>query len=315
MYGCVHMCEESVDAWKNFTKSAVKFLDMYRSLLDTYVLDFFTEDLWFQLNPQWTVILETLTPCQLADFLCRDAALKQRQVWPLSLQALRATAFAYTLPRKPVSSPAPFTNYLKQQIQDDNKVETECDGNNILESDSNFKVDSESKSPSVSMMNVLTVFHTNNIDSNVTNKCSEALSKRQNSNNTSVVDTVANNSCVVDTVVNNSCVVDTVANNSCVVDTVVNNSCVVDTVANNSCVVDTRADKDSTYCDSHQHSIHEESCDIQISNKNKSTIKSQLKLCETFETSTSGKDSVKLIQPIQQVCVNWGDTTSELSAE
>lgn len=39
----------------------------------------------------------------------------QQKVWPLSLLALRASCSAYTLPRKPVTSAEPFTDYIKQQ--------------------------------------------------------------------------------------------------------------------------------------------------------------------------------------------------------
>lgn len=39
----------------------------------------------------------------------------QQKVWPLSLLALRASCSAYTLPRKPVTSAEPFTEYIKQQ--------------------------------------------------------------------------------------------------------------------------------------------------------------------------------------------------------
>ncbi|XP_066983035.1 methyltransferase-like protein 25B [Macrobrachium rosenbergii] len=113
MVQSIGITKDNVDVWKEFLKNSVKFVEMYRSLLDTYVLDFFTEDLWNHIKPGWREVLIELTPSQLADFLC-DNALRQEKVWPLSLQALRASAFAYTLPRKSVTTDASFKAYLRR---------------------------------------------------------------------------------------------------------------------------------------------------------------------------------------------------------
>ncbi|XP_047468711.1 methyltransferase-like protein 25B [Penaeus chinensis] len=112
-YVCLR--HDNVETWKDFTRNAIKLLDLYRHLLDTYVLDFFTRDLWSKLNPSWREVLDTITSRNLADFLSNNKTFSQQKVWPLSLLALRASCSAYTLPRKPVTSAEPFTGYIKQQ--------------------------------------------------------------------------------------------------------------------------------------------------------------------------------------------------------
>ncbi|KAG7156602.1 RRNAD1-like 1 [Homarus americanus] len=187
----VHLNQKNVGAWKDFTKSAVMFLDLYRNLLDTYVLDFFTEDLWSRLNPEWATVLDTLTPCELADFLSRDGALKQKTVWPLSLVALRATAFTYTLPRRSVSSTDPFTDYLNQQLQKTERLsgssdnnEMKCDVKSTLNENVNWKIDVRMKSPPVEM-DLPSIVHTD-VDLNAAVKYTKTLSTRQSINNDSV---------------------------------------------------------------------------------------------------------------------------------
>ncbi|XP_042203507.1 protein RRNAD1-like [Homarus americanus] len=274
----VHLNQKNVGAWKDFTKSAVMFLDLYRNLLDTYVLDFFTEDLWSRLNPEWATVLDTLTPCELADFLSRDGALKQKTVWPLSLVALRATAFTYTLPRRSVSSTDPFTDYLNQQLQKTERLsgssdnnEMKCDVKSTLNENVNWKIDVRMKSPPVEM-DLPSIVHTD-VDLNAAVKYTKTLSTRQSINNDSVA--------------------------------VMKEEC-------------------SDSCGSQHCIVYKESPEIQKTEKNKNInegederVSSPLSVCQPHKACRSDQsttDSRKLIHPIQQMSVSWGDAASELSA-
>ncbi|XP_068212671.1 uncharacterized protein [Palaemon carinicauda] len=75
--------------------------------------DFFSEDLWNRIKSTWREVLIELTPSQIADFLS-DKHVRQKKVWPLSLQAFRVSAFTYALPRKPVTSDASFKDYVRK---------------------------------------------------------------------------------------------------------------------------------------------------------------------------------------------------------
>ncbi|KAK8380525.1 hypothetical protein O3P69_016841 [Scylla paramamosain] len=140
----VHLSAASVQGWRNYTSQAVQLLDLNRNILDSYVLDFFTEDLWSRLNPKWTAVLDKFSPGDLASFLQNGASIKQESAWPLSLLAFRAASHALSLPRKAVSSVNPLLHYLSQQVQTgsiklnkpeyheisrnvENKSEIECD--------------------------------------------------------------------------------------------------------------------------------------------------------------------------------------------
>ncbi|MPC93625.1 Protein RRNAD1 [Portunus trituberculatus] len=72
----VHLSTESVQGWRNYTSQAVQLLDLNRNILDSYVLDFFTEDLWSRLNPKWTAVLDKFCPGDLASFLQHGASIK-----------------------------------------------------------------------------------------------------------------------------------------------------------------------------------------------------------------------------------------------
>ncbi|XP_063882966.1 methyltransferase-like protein 25B [Scylla paramamosain] len=113
----VHLSAASVQGWRNYTSQAVQLLDLNRNILDSYVLDFFTEDLWSRLNPKWTAVLDKFSPGDLASFLQNGASIKQESAWPLSLLAFLAASHALSLPRKAVSSVNPLLHYLSQQVQ------------------------------------------------------------------------------------------------------------------------------------------------------------------------------------------------------
>ncbi|KAG7221165.1 hypothetical protein INR49_017494 [Caranx melampygus] len=78
------------------------FLSQFSHLSDSFIIDFFTEDLWHTLPRSWQPVLQDLTYPQVADLLL-DATHGDRSypsVWPLSLLAFRATAHALAFPRE-----------------------------------------------------------------------------------------------------------------------------------------------------------------------------------------------------------------------
>ncbi|XP_016159482.1 PREDICTED: protein RRNAD1 [Ficedula albicollis] len=83
-----------------------RLLLLYRPLLDAFIVDFFTEDLWAQLPPAWQPALASATPAQLAGLLGGRAG--PGAAWPLSLLAFAAAARALAFPRgSPGGSPRP----------------------------------------------------------------------------------------------------------------------------------------------------------------------------------------------------------------
>ncbi|XP_071325548.1 methyltransferase-like protein 25B isoform X2 [Trachinotus anak] len=78
------------------------FLPQFSHLSDSFIIEFFTEDLWHTLPSSWQPVLQDLSYPQIADLLL-DATHGDRRypsVWPLSLLAFRATAHALAFPRE-----------------------------------------------------------------------------------------------------------------------------------------------------------------------------------------------------------------------
>ncbi|XP_072535631.1 methyltransferase-like protein 25B [Salminus brasiliensis] len=88
---------------KDLAKRLISFLSIYKHISDSYIIEFFTENLWDTLPEGWQKALSDLTAPQIADLLL-DSEIKNRiypSVWPLSLLALRATAHTLSFPRTP----------------------------------------------------------------------------------------------------------------------------------------------------------------------------------------------------------------------
>ncbi|KAK2845075.1 hypothetical protein Q5P01_011734 [Channa striata] len=92
----------SSDQQRQLAKRLTAFLSSYSRLSDSYIIEFFTEDLWHTLPSQWQLVLQDLSYPHIADLLL-DATNGDRRypsVWPLSLLAFRATAHALAFPRE-----------------------------------------------------------------------------------------------------------------------------------------------------------------------------------------------------------------------
>ncbi|XP_072249851.1 methyltransferase-like protein 25B [Leuresthes tenuis] len=92
----------STEQRRELAKRLTTFLSQYSNLTDSYIIEFFTEDLWHTLPSSWQPVLQDLTYPQTADLLL-DATHEDRRypsMWPLSLLAFRATAHALAFPRE-----------------------------------------------------------------------------------------------------------------------------------------------------------------------------------------------------------------------
>ncbi|XP_051901745.1 protein RRNAD1 [Pristis pectinata] len=87
----------------------VRLLSIYMDILDSYVIEFFSENLWEKVPRSWQATLSALTAPQLASLLLENgSSVGQESVWPLSLLAFKAAARSLALPRDPRGvSPTP----------------------------------------------------------------------------------------------------------------------------------------------------------------------------------------------------------------
>ncbi|XP_015227442.1 PREDICTED: protein RRNAD1 [Cyprinodon variegatus] len=86
---------------RELAKKITAFLSHYGYLSDSFIIEFFTENLWQTLPSAWQAVLQDLSYLQTADLLL-DASPGDRRypsVWPLSLLAFRSTAHALAFPR------------------------------------------------------------------------------------------------------------------------------------------------------------------------------------------------------------------------
>ncbi|KAF7664044.1 hypothetical protein LDENG_00189950 [Lucifuga dentata] len=92
----------SGDEQRDLAQNLTTFLSHYSHITDSYIIEFFTEDLWYKLPTKWQPVLGDLSYPQIADLLL-DSAQEDRRypsVWPLSLLAFRATAHTLAFPRQ-----------------------------------------------------------------------------------------------------------------------------------------------------------------------------------------------------------------------
>ncbi|KAI4893287.1 hypothetical protein NFI96_019690 [Prochilodus magdalenae] len=96
---------------RDLANKITSFLCRYKHISDSYIIEFFSENLWDTLPQGWQKALRDLTAPQIADLLL-DKDIKNRiypSVWPLSLLALRATAHTLAFPRTPTGHQVPHT--------------------------------------------------------------------------------------------------------------------------------------------------------------------------------------------------------------
>ncbi|XP_058863520.1 methyltransferase-like protein 25B isoform X1 [Acipenser ruthenus] len=108
----------SVEQQKHMAAKLCCFLSTYRHIIDSHIIEFFSDSLWETLPPGWQEALCELSGPQLADLLLDSAPGGGRSypsVWPLSLLAFKATARALAFPRMPRGGAAQETGSGKSK--------------------------------------------------------------------------------------------------------------------------------------------------------------------------------------------------------
>ncbi|KAK1329197.1 hypothetical protein QTO34_011377 [Cnephaeus nilssonii] len=95
----------SLEERRQLAVNLTRVLSLYRSILDAYIIEFFTDNLWGTLPRSWQEALDGLNPPQLATLLLgmpgEGDVVRYRSVWPLTLLALKSTACALAFTRTP----------------------------------------------------------------------------------------------------------------------------------------------------------------------------------------------------------------------
>ncbi|XP_068397144.1 methyltransferase-like protein 25B isoform X5 [Eschrichtius robustus] len=95
----------SHEARRQLAVNLTRVVTLYRSILDAYIIEFFTDNLWGTLPCSWQEALDGLNPPQVATLLLgmpgEGEVARYRSVWPLTLLALKSTAYALAFTRTP----------------------------------------------------------------------------------------------------------------------------------------------------------------------------------------------------------------------
>ncbi|XP_057690434.1 methyltransferase-like protein 25B [Corythoichthys intestinalis] len=91
----------STEEQNELATKITRFLSHYKFLSESYIIEFFTEDLWHKLPVSWQAVLQHLSYPQIAELLLNAEHEHRRYpcVWPLSLLAFRDTAHSLAFPR------------------------------------------------------------------------------------------------------------------------------------------------------------------------------------------------------------------------
>ncbi|XP_024241608.1 protein RRNAD1 isoform X2 [Oncorhynchus tshawytscha] len=122
------MCSPTLSAeqQRELARNLTYFLSTYKHISDSFIIEFFSEDLWATLPTRWQQILCDLSPPQIADLLLDRLNVNRSYscVWPLSLLAFRATAHALTFPRTPQGNRRHEVGMLKPEEFLENKSQS-----------------------------------------------------------------------------------------------------------------------------------------------------------------------------------------------
>ncbi|XP_005991713.1 protein RRNAD1 isoform X3 [Latimeria chalumnae] len=114
----------SLEQQKQLSANIVRVVSTYSYILDSYIIEFFSENLWMKLPPSWQTALSNLPAPLLAAQLLEKTATQEvsyRCVWPLSLLAFKATAQTLAFPRSPCEGGSLSPSGLPAEFQ-----ENEC---------------------------------------------------------------------------------------------------------------------------------------------------------------------------------------------
>ncbi|XP_012664094.1 protein RRNAD1 isoform X4 [Otolemur garnettii] len=95
----------SLEERRQLAVNLTRVLALCRPILDAYIIEFFTDNLWGTLPDSWQAALDGLNPPQLATLLLgmpgEGEVVRYRSVWPLTLLALKSTATSLAFTRTP----------------------------------------------------------------------------------------------------------------------------------------------------------------------------------------------------------------------
>ncbi|XP_075763636.1 methyltransferase-like protein 25B isoform X2 [Pelodiscus sinensis] len=94
----------SLEKQKQLAVNITHVLSLYGSIVDSYIIEFFTDNLWGKLPCSWQAVLTDLPSPQLAALLLEKGKPEEvcySMVWPLSLLAFKATAHTLAFSRTP----------------------------------------------------------------------------------------------------------------------------------------------------------------------------------------------------------------------
>lgn len=98
----VRIGEGSAEQNRRLAVNISRVLSLYGHITDSYIIEFFTDNLWEALPESWRSVLSELTAPELADQLLSNSNTRStsyRSVWPLSLLALKMAAQSLALRR------------------------------------------------------------------------------------------------------------------------------------------------------------------------------------------------------------------------
>ncbi|XP_067425652.1 methyltransferase-like protein 25B [Emydura macquarii macquarii] len=101
---CLSSQPLSLEEQKQLAVNITHILSLYGSIVDSYIIEFFTDNLWGKLPYSWQAVLTDLPSPQLASVLLEKGKPEEvcySAVWPLSLLAFKATAHTLAFSRTP----------------------------------------------------------------------------------------------------------------------------------------------------------------------------------------------------------------------
>uniref|UniRef100_A0A8C9TT96 Methyltransferase like 25B n=1 Tax=Scleropages formosus TaxID=113540 RepID=A0A8C9TT96_SCLFO len=110
-------CTFSSQQLRELARDVTSFLSQYKHISDSYIIEFFSEDLWATLPPGWQEALCDLSAPQIANLLL-DNNFTERcypSVWPLSLLAFRTSAHILAFSRRPQDQGAQDAGSLRPE--------------------------------------------------------------------------------------------------------------------------------------------------------------------------------------------------------
>ena len=122
---------------KKRLQDCITVLNCHKWLIDSFILDFFTECHWEKLPTSWASALDSLSMQELGEWMSQPDA-KNSTVLPLSLLSLKVFNETRVLDRKAISSPSPVVEYLEQQnfkCESVNNEWADIDNNTNISSD------------------------------------------------------------------------------------------------------------------------------------------------------------------------------------